>query len=68
MPRTRSGGFCISWALTLTFVGIALLSGKKGHGFFIFYILRAIYDGNNLALGTNGLTDTHALKLGVSLD
>jgi hypothetical protein len=68
MPRTRSGGFCISWALTLTFVGIALLSAKKGHGFFIFYILRTIYDVDHFAPRTNGLTDTHALKLGVSLD
>ena len=28
--------------LPLTFVGIVLFSAKKGHGFFIFYILRAI--------------------------
>ena len=54
--------------LTLTFVGIALLSAKKGHGFFIFYILRTIYDVDHFAPRTNGLTDTHALKLGVSLD
>jgi len=54
--------------LTLTFVGIALLSAQKGHGFFIFYILRTIYDVDHFAPRTNGLTDTHALKLGVSLD
>ncbi len=47
--------------LPLTFVGIALFSAKKGHGSFIFNVLRAIYDGNNFAPGTNGLTDTHAL-------
>ncbi len=48
--------------LTLTFVGIALLSAKKGHGFFIFYILRTIYDVDHFAPRTNGLTDTHALE------
>jgi len=54
--------------LTLTFIGIALLSAKKGHGFFIFYVLRTIYDVDHFAPRTNGLTDTHALKLDVSLD
>jgi len=37
--------------LTLTFVGIALLSAKKGYGFFIFYILRTIYDVTTSRLG-----------------
>ena len=35
-------GFLHISGLPLTFVGIALFSAKKGHGFFIFYILRAI--------------------------
>jgi hypothetical protein len=40
-------GFLHISGLPLTFVGIALFSAKKGHGFFIFfYILRAIYDVN----------------------
>ena len=41
-------GFLHILGLTLTFVGIALLSAKKGHGFFIFYILRTIYDVDDL--------------------
>jgi hypothetical protein len=59
MPRPRSGVFYMYRAcLPLTFVGIALLSTKKSHGFFVF--LQAIGDGNNPPR-TNGLTDTHTL-------
>ena len=61
MPRTRSGASLHISGLPLAFVGIALFSDKKGHSFFIFYILRTIYDGNNFALGTNGLTGTDVL-------
>ena len=43
------------WDLPLTFVGIALYSAKKGHGFFIFYISRAIYDVDHFPPRTNGL-------------
>ncbi len=43
------------WGLPLTFVAIALFSAKKGHGFFIFYILRAIYAVNHFPPRTNGL-------------
>jgi hypothetical protein len=48
--------------LPLTFVRIALFSTKEGHGVFILYILRAIHHGNDFALGTDGLTDTHTLS------
>jgi len=48
--------------LPLTLVRIALFSAKKRHGFEIFYILRAIDDGNHFPLGTEGLTDTHSLS------
>src|ERR1700730_6565006 len=47
--------------LPLTLVRIALFSSKKSHGVFIFNVLRAIYDGNDFALGTNGLTGTDVL-------
>lgn len=47
--------------LALTLVGVALFSAKEGHGFFIFFILRAIYDVDHFPPRTNGLTDTHAL-------
>ena len=51
----RSSPFLQISRLPLSFVGIALFSPKKGHGRIIFYILRAIYDVNNFATGTNGL-------------
>jgi hypothetical protein len=46
--------------LHLTLVGVALFSAKEWHGFFIFYILRAIYDLDHFPPRTNGRTDTHA--------
>jgi hypothetical protein len=46
----------------LTSVGVDLFSAKEGHGFFfIFYILRAIYDVDHFPPRTNGPTHTHAL-------
>jgi hypothetical protein len=60
MPRPDPGPFAYI-DLPLTFVGIALFSAKEGHGFFVFYILWTIYDGNNFSFRAEGLTDTHSL-------
>src|ERR1700730_1674756 len=47
--------------LPLTFLCVALFSPKKGHGFFIFYILRTIHHGHDLAQGANRFTHPHTL-------
>jgi hypothetical protein len=47
--------------LPLTLIRIPLFAAQKGHGFFVLDILRTIYDGNNLAFRTNGLTDPYIL-------
>jgi hypothetical protein len=41
--------------LSLTLVGVTLLSPKETHGFIIFDILRALHNGNDFVLGTNGV-------------
>jgi hypothetical protein len=58
--RTENKSLNVSH-LPLTLIRIALVSAKKGHGVFIFYILRTIYDSDNISLRANGLTDTHSL-------
>ena len=52
--------------LPLTLVRVVLFSAKEGHGFFIFYILRAICDVDHFPPRTNGLTDTHARNTSVA--
>ena len=56
-PVTRS-----NTALPLAQIGIALVSPKKTHRCLIFYILRAIHDGNHFAPGTNSITCTNVLS------
>src|SRR5713101_9312619 len=61
MRRTDSGSLLQISTLPLTLVGVALFSAKKGRGFFIFYILRTIYDGNDFAHGADRFTHPHTL-------
>jgi hypothetical protein len=39
-------------ALPLTQFSVTFFSTKEAHRFFIADVLRAIYDGNHIALGT----------------
>ncbi len=48
-------------AQPLTQFSVTFFSTKEAHRFFIADVLRAIYDGNHIALGTYGLAGTNVL-------